>query len=115
MGAAESMLDDEMARSRGIAASEGALAELNRDYDVNREIYQDMLRRRENARVPMGLDQEKRGLTLRVQDPPTLPLRPPGMRFTHIPAAGLLLPAGVPIRLLWPLVPFDPRGTRPPD
>src|SRR3546814_8340712 len=92
MGAAESMLDDEMARSRGIAASEGALAELNRDYDVNREIYQDMLRRREHARVSMGLDQEKRGLTLRVQDPPTIPLRPTGLRFMHIAVAGLLPP-----------------------
>src|SRR3546814_1673569 len=48
MGAAESMLDDEMARSGGIAASEGALEELHRDYDVNREIYQDMLRSRVN-------------------------------------------------------------------
>src|SRR3546814_6718169 len=67
MGAAESMLDDEMARSRGIAASEGALAELNRDYDVHREIYQEMLRRRENARVSMGLDPEKRGPTPRVR------------------------------------------------
>src|SRR3546814_17963166 len=84
MGAAESMLDDEMARSRGIAASEGALAELNRDYDGNREIYQDMLRRREHARVPMGLDQETRGLTLRVHAPPTIPLRPPGLHFLSI-------------------------------
>src|SRR3546814_20214058 len=91
MGAAESMLDDEMARSRGIAASEGALAELNRDYDVNREIYQDMLRRRENARVSMGLDQEKRGLTLRVQDSPTITLRTTGLRFLPIAASGLLL------------------------
>ncbi|HEY9541493.1 MAG TPA: XrtA system polysaccharide chain length determinant [Luteimonas sp.] len=113
MGAAESMLDDEMARSRGIAASEGALAELNRDYDVNREIYQDMLRRRENARVSMGLDQEKRGLTLRVQDPPTIPLRPTGLRFMHIAVAGLLLAVAVPIGLLWLLVRFDPRVRSP--
>src|SRR3546814_7086888 len=56
MGAAESMLDDEMARSRGIAASEGALAELNRDYDVNREIYQDLLRRREKDRKSTRLN-----------------------------------------------------------
>src|SRR3546814_18989398 len=50
MGAAESMLDDEMARSRGIAASEGAHADLKRDYDVHREIDQDMLRPREIGR-----------------------------------------------------------------
>lgn len=113
MGVAESLLDDELARSRRIAASEGALAELNRDYEVNREIYQDMLRRRENARVSMGLDQEKRGLTLRVQDPPTVPLRPTGLRFMHIAAAGLLLAVAVPVGLLWLLVRFDPRVRSP--
>src|SRR3546814_12990701 len=86
---------------------------LNRDYDVNREIYQDMLRRRENARVSMGLDQEKRGLTLRVQDPPTIPLRPTGLRFMHIAVAGVLLAVAVPIGLLWLLVRFDPRVRSP--
>src|SRR3546814_10817181 len=109
MGGAESRLDDEMARTLVIAASEGEHAELNRDYDVNREIYQDMLRRRENARGSMGLDQEKRGVTLRVQDPPTIPLRPTGLRFMHIAVAGRLLAVAVPIGLLWLLVRLVPR------
>lgn len=113
MGVSESLLDDELARSGRIAASEGALAELNRDYEVNRDIYQDMLRRRENARVSMGLDQENRGLTLRVQDPPTIPLRPIGLRFMHIAAAGLLAAVAVPLGLLWLLVRFDPRVRSP--
>ena len=113
MGAAESLLNDELSRSRRIAAQEGALAELTREYEVNREIYQDMLRRRENARVSMGLDQENRGLTLRVQDPPTIPLRPTGLRFMHIAAAGLLAAIAVPLGLLWLLVRFDPRVRSP--
>ena len=69
---------EELARSRRIAASESALAELTRDYEVNRDIYQDLLKRRENARVSMNLDRASRGLTFRIQDPATMPLRPTG-------------------------------------
>jgi polysaccharide chain length determinant protein (PEP-CTERM system associated) len=110
---AQSLLDGELDRSRRIAASEGALAELTRDYEVNREIYQDLLRRRENARVSMGLDQENRGLTLRVQDPATMPLRPSGLRFMHIAAAGLLLAVALPLALVFLLARFDPRVRSP--
>ncbi|HRO27357.1 MAG TPA: hypothetical protein PLD19_07970 [Luteimonas sp.] len=113
MSVAESLLNSELDRSRRIAASESVLAELTRDYEVNREIYQDLLRRRENARVSMGLDQENRGLTLRVQDPATMPLRPTGLRFMHIAAAGLLAALAVPLGLLWLLVRFDPRVRSP--
>lgn len=113
MGVAEGLLNGELDRSRRIAASESALAELTRDYEVNREIYQDLLRRRENARVSMGLDQANRGLTLRVQDPATMPLRPTGLRFMHMAAAGLLLAIALPLGLLWLLIRFDPRVRSP--
>ena len=113
MGVAESLLNTELDRSRRIAASESVLAELTRDYEVNREIYQDLLRRRENARVSMGLDQENRGLTLRVQDPAIMPLRPSGLRLMHIAAVGLLAAIAVPLGLLWLLVRFDPRIRSP--
>jgi len=113
MGVAESLLNTELDRSRRIAASESVLAELTRDYEVNREIYQDLLRRRENARVSMGLDQENRGLTLRVQDPAIMPLRPTGLRLMHIALAGLLAAIAIPLGLLWLLVRFDPRIRSP--
>lgn len=113
MSAAESLLHGELDRSRRIAASESALAELTRDYEVNREIYQDLLRRRENARVSMGLDEQNRGLTLRVQDPATMPLLPTGLRFMHVAGAGLLAAIAVPAGLLWLLVRFDPRVRSP--
>ncbi len=109
MSASESMLADELDRSRRIAASEGALAELTRDYEVNRDIYQDLLRRRENARVSMVLDEEQRGLQFRIQDPAALPLRPSGLRLTHFAAAGLGLAFLVPLGLVFALVRFDPR------
>jgi len=113
MNIAQSLLNEEMDRSRRIAASESALSELTRDYEVNREIYQDLLRRRENARVSMGLDQENRGLTLRIQDPATVPLRPSGLRFMHIAAIGFVFAVGVPLGLLFLLVRFDPRVRSP--
>ena len=106
---AESMLNEELARSHRIAESESALAELTRDYEVNRDIYQDLLKRRENARVSMELDREKRGLTLRVQDPATMPLRPTGLRFLHVAGAGLLAAIAVPMGLLFLRARFDPR------
>ena len=110
---AQSLLEGELDRSRRIAASEGDLAELTRDYEVNREIYQDLLRRRENARVSMGLDRENRGLTLRVQDPAIMPLRPTGLRFMHIAAVGLLCAVALPLALVFLVARFDPRVRSP--
>ncbi|HNR91844.1 MAG TPA: hypothetical protein PKO41_05380 [Dokdonella sp.] len=109
MSSSEGMLNAELDRSRRIAASEGALAELTRDYEVNRDIYQDLLRRRENARVSMVLDQEQRGLTFRIQDPAILPLRPSGLRLAHFAGAGLALALATPLGLLLALVRLDPR------
>ncbi len=109
MAAAESMLKDEMERSRRIAQSESALAELTRDYEVNRDIYQDLLKRRENARVSMDMDREQRGLTMRIQDPAVMPVRPSGLRMLHFALGGLFLAFAAPLGLLFARVRFDPR------
>ncbi|HVT33817.1 MAG TPA: XrtA system polysaccharide chain length determinant, partial [Rhodanobacteraceae bacterium] len=109
MSATEQLLNNELDRSRRIAASESALAELTRDYEVNRDIYQDLLKRRENARVSMNLDEEGRGLTFRIQDPAVKPLRPTGLSLKHFTLAGIVLAIAVPLGLLFALVRFDPR------
>jgi polysaccharide chain length determinant protein (PEP-CTERM system associated) len=113
MSASEGLLGSEFGRSRRIAASESELAELTRDYEVNRDIYQDLLRRRENARVSMELDRERRGLTMRIQDPAQMPLRPSGLRFMHFALGGLVVAMAVPLVLLFLLVRFDPRVRSP--
>ena len=110
---AEGMLANELSRSSGIASSESALAELTRDYEVNRDLYQDLLKRRENARVSMNLDAERRGLSFRIQEPAALPLRPAGLRLLYVAIAGLVLAAAVPLLLLLGLVKFDPRVRTP--
>jgi len=109
IAASESMLARELARSARIASSESSLAELTRDYEVNRELYQDLLRRRENARVSMNLDAERRGLSFRIQEPAMKPLRGTGVRPMHVAAGGLLLGLVLPAGLLMGLLHVDPR------
>ncbi|WP_230474690.1 XrtA system polysaccharide chain length determinant [Dyella monticola] len=109
ISASESMLATELERSKRISNSENVTSELTRDYDVNRDVYQDLLKRRENARVSMNLDAEQRGLTFLIQNPAAMPLVPSGLRFIHFGAAGLALSLGIPFGLLFALVRFDPR------
>ncbi len=109
MSVSESLLQSELDRSRRIADSANVLSELTRDYEVNRDIYQDLLKRRENARVSMNLDADHRGLTFNIQEPAQLPLRPLGFRFLHFGMAGIGLGIALPLALLFGLVQWDPR------
>lgn len=109
LAAGQTMLAQEIERSGRIAASESTLAELTRDYEVNRDLYQDLLKRRENARVSMNLDAERRGLSFRIQEPASVPLRPSGLRLMHVAGAGLLLAVLAPVGLLFGMIRLDPR------
>ncbi len=109
MNASQAMLQSELERSRRIAGSENATADLTRDYDVNRDVYQDLLKRRENARVSMDLDATQQGLTFAVQNPAMMPLVPTGLRFMHFAVAGTLLGLALPLGLLFGIARFDPR------
>lgn len=109
LSASESMLQSELDRSHRIAGFENATADLTRDYDVNRDVYQDLLKRRENARVSMNLDAAQQGLTFTVQNPATVPLIPTGLRFMHFAVAGLALGLALPLGLLFGIARFDPR------
>lgn len=94
----ESLLSDENNRIKRINDTQAKLAELNRDYEVNRDLYQDLLKRREKARVSMNMDIEDRGLTMNIQEPARLSMKPYGLRFMHMALIGLpaalLLPMG---------------------
>jgi len=109
MSASEAMLQSELDRSQRIANSDNVTSELTRDYNVNRDVYQDLLKRRENARVSMNLDAEQRGLSFMIQNPAVMPLTPSGLRFMHFGLAGIALSLVVPFGLLFALVRFDPR------
>ncbi len=102
-------LAEELERGKRVHGGEATLAELTRDYTVNRDIYQDLLRRRENARVSMNLDKDKQGLTIKVQEPAVFPREPNGLRFLHFIIGGLVLGVALPLGLLYAKLYLDPR------
>jgi polysaccharide chain length determinant protein (PEP-CTERM system associated) len=81
---------------------ESQMAQLNRDYQVNRDNYQQLVSRREAARLSGDLSKTTDMIKFRVIDPPTVPLRPAGpdrLRLASLVFFGSLL-AGVAIALL---------------
>jgi polysaccharide chain length determinant protein (PEP-CTERM system associated) len=81
---------------------ESQLAQLNRDYQVNRDNYQQLVSRREAARLSGDLSKTTDMIKFRVIDPPTVPLRPAGpdrLRLASLVFFGALI-AGVAVALL---------------
>lgn len=105
----KALLQSGFARATRIHGGEATLAELARDYEVNRDIYQDLLRRRENARVSKSLDRDKQVQTMRIHEPAFLPLQKSGIKFSQIAIAGLLLSIVAPFGILFALTQIDPR------
>ena len=87
---ARKLLENQSELGRRSHELQASLAELERDYQVNSDIYQDFLRRREAARVSMNVDLEKKGLNLRIDEPPFMPLNPSGLRWWHFVAGGFV-------------------------
>lgn len=102
-------MQSELSRGKRMHSGDARLAELTRDYQINRDIYQDLLRRRENARVSMNMDRERQGLSFKIQEPASIPLTPIGFRFLHFVMGGLVLGTLIPLGLLFVRLQFDPR------
>lgn len=109
VAASRNLIQQELERLQKVAALGGALADLTRNYELNRTLYQDLLERRENARLAMNLDAQKGGLNFRVQEPANLPMKATGMSLTQFASGGLLLAVLIPALLLYGWVRFDPR------
>ncbi|VAW73193.1 hypothetical protein MNBD_GAMMA15-626 [hydrothermal vent metagenome] len=105
----EQILAAQQVKAKRVQEYEAKLAELTRDTVVNRDIYSDLVRRREQARVSMNLDREQKGLTLRIDEPAFLPHKPSGLRFLHFTIAGPLLGIVIPLLLLFLYRQLDPR------
>ena len=103
------LLEQEFERRKRIAARGAEEAELKRDYNVTKKIYEDMLERKEKARLSMTLNVEGQGVTYRVQDPPIPPLSPSGLRFLHFVLAGPILGVFGVLGLVVAFVILDPR------
>lgn len=105
----QKLLAEEYDRLQRIANRQAELAELTRDYDVNRSIYEDMLERKERARLSMTLDVEGQGVTYRIQEPAVYPLTPKGIRLIHFFLIGPVLGLIAPFFILGAFIHFDPR------
>jgi polysaccharide chain length determinant protein (PEP-CTERM system associated) len=89
-------------QSANVPEIEAQLAQLNRDYLVNKDNYQKLVERRESARLSGDLTSATDMLAVRTIDPPTVPSRPAGPNrlrlFSLVFAAALA--AGIAVAFL---------------
>lgn len=87
-------------RGQGAAApeAEAELSQLNRDYEINKENYAKLVERREAARLSGDLSNASDIMTIRVIEPPKVPLTPVGPNrprlYTMVLGAALLAGLG---------------------
>lgn len=113
--ALDGLLENEYERRRRIAERGAEESELTRDYNVTKKIYEDMLERKEKARLSMTLNVEGQGVTYRIQEPALPPLNPVGLRFMHFVAIGPILGALLIFGLFVVFVFMDKRIRFPDD
>ncbi|WP_197475581.1 hypothetical protein, partial [Oleiphilus sp. HI0043] len=105
LSALRGLMDKEFDRRKRIAERGAEEAELTRDYTVTKRIYEDMLERKEKARLSMTLNVEGQGVTYRIQEPALPPLNPVGLRFLHFvllgPIVGLLVIIGLAVAYIF--------------
>src|SRR5690606_340949 len=99
LASAQRFLETGLGNSKQGAEYQARFAELTRNYTVTQQIYEDLLERKEKARMSVALDVQGQGLNYRVQEPPTYPTAPVGLRFVHFylaaPFLGVLIPIGL--------------------
>ncbi|HOY21888.1 MAG TPA: chain length-determining protein [Cellvibrio sp.] len=96
-------------RAQRVAAGQAQYSDLTRDYNVTRKVYEDMLEKKNAARVSMTLDIEGQGVSYRIQDPAVFPLKPTGIGFFQFAILGPILGLLLPIVLLIAFVVVDPH------
>jgi polysaccharide chain length determinant protein (PEP-CTERM system associated) len=87
----ENRLQSQYKRRVRVATNQAELSELTRDYQVTKEIYEDLLGRKERARISMTLDMTGQGVNYKVLEPATFPVLPTGARFLHFVIAGPII------------------------
>ena len=105
----QQLLAEQSTRMERIQENRAQYLELTRDMEVNKEIYDDLLKRREKARVSMHLDVEGQGLNYRINEKAQFPLTASGPGFPIFAAAGLFLGLAAPFGLAAGLLQIDPR------
>lgn len=109
IGELNRQLESERGRGKAVHSGDASLAEVTRDYQVNNTLYQDLLKRREQALVSMNINKERQGLGFSIQEEAELPLHPTGLQLKYTILIGILLSIVIPAGLLFLLIRFDPR------
>jgi polysaccharide chain length determinant protein (PEP-CTERM system associated) len=83
-----------LAQANAVPEVESALAQLNRDYMINKDNYEKLVGRREAAKLSGDLSSTTDMMTFKIIDPPTVPLTPIGpnrlLLFSVVLAGALL-------------------------
>jgi len=89
-------------QSNAVPEVESQLAQLNRDYQVNKDNYEALIARRESARLSGELSTTTEMMSFKVIDPPTVPLRPVGPNRALLSSAvlGVALAGGAALALV---------------
>lgn len=78
LAAQQALVADLRSRVDSIPEIEAELARLNRDYEVNKEQYDTLLKRLESAKISQQADQNTDNVKFRIIEPPTVPVKPSG-------------------------------------
>lgn len=112
LGAMEKQIEAARQEQQAVRKNSNRLAQLTRDYEVTRELHQDLLRRRETARVSASLEEAGTASGLRVEEPAFLPRQAEGPRLLYFLVGavglGLLFPVGIVLAIQQ----LDPRIRR---
>lgn len=65
-------------QNKAVPEIESQLAQLNRDYEINKDNYEKLISKREAAKLSGDLSSTTEMMTFKIIDPPTLPLAPAG-------------------------------------
>ncbi len=106
---AQRLLREEVGRGKDLHSGDARLVEVTRDYQINREIYQDLLHRRERARVSINMDSDRQGSSFKILEPATSSPSPNAPRFWQFVVGGVVLGVLIPVGLLFGRLQFDPR------
>ena len=109
LAATEYLLNKEYERFKRTASKQAEYSELTRDYNVTKSIYEDMLERKEVARLSMTLDVEGQGVNYKIHETAAYPLMPSGVRFAHFVIAGPFAGIFITIGIILSYIILDPR------
>jgi polysaccharide chain length determinant protein (PEP-CTERM system associated) len=90
-----------LAQSQAVPEVESQLAQLNRDYTINKDTYEKLIGRREAAKLSGELNSTTEMMTFKIIDPPTMPVVPSGPNRPLLHSAVLMLALAAGVAAAW--------------